>query len=109
MADDIIAAGKDAYSLSTAATTPHAEPKRPKLQSGVAAVYVFLPCKRKVAGKSVSSAIYSVPVRGSVAGQTTTVARVTSAWSPSALTWNNAPSVAGSPESDVQPALSDGQ
>ena len=108
MTDATIAAGKDAWTTTAAPDDPKPEPKRPRLQSGVAATYVHLPVKQLVAGKTVSLATYSVPVRGSVAAQTTTVAAVTSGWDPSTLTANNAPTT-GASVANAQPALVDGQ
>lgn len=107
MTDSIIAAGTDAWALSTSPDTPHPQPKRPRLTSGVARTFVSLPLKRQVAGRTVTSAILSCPVRGSQPAQTLTVNALTASWKPRDLTWNNQPTV-GASVSEAQPALSAG-
>lgn len=111
MTDSTVAAGKDAWALSTSPDAAHPEPKRPRLTAGVAEAFVSLPLKQQVADRNVTSAILSCPVRDSWAPQTITVAAVTEKWSPRTLSWSGTPGrpAVGASVSEAQPALAAGE
>lgn len=108
MTDSTIAAGKDAWALSTSPDEAHPEPKRPRLTSGVARIYVSLPLKRQVVGRNVTDAVLAGVARNAQAAQTITVAAVTEWWKPADVTWNDAPAVGASVAVAV-PALAAGE
>lgn len=107
MTDSTIAAGKDAWVLSTSPNTAHPEPKRPRLTSGVAEILVALPLKQQVRDRNVFEAVFSGVARNAQAAQTITVAAVSEAWSPRNATWNDQPAV-GSSVAVAVPALAVG-
>lgn len=108
MADSIIRRGRDTHVNSGAPDKQYAQVKFPRVTSGSHYIYVHLPLPG-VRGKTIESAVLSVPVKDAWAAQTLTATPVDEEWGPRKTTWNNQPALRGGAISAAQTAKADGE
>ena len=108
MADSTIKRGRDTHVSSAQPDSQFAQIKFPRVTSGSHKIFVHLPLAG-VRGRTIESAVLSVPVKDSWAAQTLTATPIDEDWGPRKTTWNNQPALRGGAIAQAQSAKTDGQ